>query len=110
MNATIKWCNVDKLFYVYHNDNEIHYQQTKPNETELIEALQSDNWSARFKDMEEGKRVRVSERIYYDMLGCVPPKKQTATSFYCGECYSGNLYYFFEKVDGKCYGQLKPIN
>jgi hypothetical protein len=109
MNTEIKWCNVDRLFYIYHNGEEIHHQQTKPNETEVIEALQSDNWKARFDDMREGKRVRVSERIYWDMLGAVPPKKQTATSFYCGEAYSGNYYYYFEKKNGRCYGELKPL-
>lgn len=110
MKAEVKWCNVDKLFYIYRNDEVIHQQQIHPTATEIGEAFISDEWKARFEDMREGKRVRVSERIYYDMLGSVPPKKQTETSFYCGECYSGNLYFYFEKVDGKCYGQLKPIN
>lgn len=110
MSIEVKWCNVDKLFYVHHNGREIHCQKTHPTGMELIDALQSDNWQARFEDMHEGKRVRVSERIYEEMMGAVPPKNITATSFYCGECYSGNLYYYFEKVDGKCYGQLKPIN
>jgi hypothetical protein len=109
MKAEIKWCNVDKLFYIYHNDEEIHYQQTKPNETEVIEALQSDNWKQRFQDMEDGKRVRVSERIYWDMLGAVPPIRQTGTSFYCGEPYSGSYHHYFEKKDGYCYGQLKSL-
>ena len=44
------------------------------------------------------------------MLGSVPPIKQTANSFYCGEPYSGNTYYYFEKEqDGFIYGQLKSI-
>jgi hypothetical protein len=109
MEAEIKWCNVDRLFYIHHNGNEIHYQKTKPNETEVIEALMSDNWKARFEDMREGKRVRVSERIYWDMLGSVPPIKQTANSFFCGEPYSGNYHHFFEKKNGYCYGELKPL-
>ena len=109
MNTQIKYCNIDRLFYIEHNGEEIHAQPTKPNETELIEALSSDNWGARFDDMRGGKKVRVSDRIYFDMLGAVPPKKQTANSFFCGEAYSGNLHYYFSLEDGKRYGQLKPI-
>ncbi len=107
--AEITWCNVDRLFYIRRNGEDIHAQQTKPNDTDIIEALMSDDWQKRFDDMRSGKRVRVSERIYWDMLGAVPPKKQTANSFYCGECYSGDLYYYFEKIEGKVYGQLKSI-
>jgi hypothetical protein len=107
----VLYCNVDRLFYIRRNNKVIHYQKTKPNETEIIEALMSDNWKARFDDMREGKRVRVSDRIYWEILGAVPPIKQTANSFYCGEAYSGNLYHYFEKdeQDGKIYGQLKPL-
>jgi hypothetical protein len=110
MSAKITWCNVDRLFYVHHNDEIIHHQRTKPNDTEIIEALISDRWAERFEDMRNGERVRVSERIYWEMLGSVPPIKQTANSFYCGEAYSGSYHHFFEKVNGYCYGQLKPLN
>ena len=106
----LKWCNIDKLYYIELNGEEIHHQQTKPTDAELLEAYLSDQGKAVFETIETGKRVRVSERIYYAILGAVPPKKQTATSFYCGEPYSGNLYYYFEKVNGKCYGQIKKIN
>lgn len=106
----ITYCNVDRLFYIRRNGKDIHYQQKRPNRNELVEALISDNWDERFKDMRKGKRVRVSQRIYYDMLGSVPPIKQTANSFYCGEAFSGDLHYYFEKCeDGFIYGQLKSI-
>lgn len=110
--VTITYCNVDKLFYISRNSEEIHSQQTKPTDTDIIEALTSDDWKARFDDMRSGKTVRVSDRIYYDMLCAVPPIKQTANSFYCGECYSGNLYYYFyrDENDGKRYGKLKTIS
>ena len=110
MSEKVTWCNVDRLFYIYHNEEVIHQQKTKPNDTEIIEALMSDNWKYRFEDMANGKRVRVSERIYWDMLGSVPPIKQTANSFFCGEPYSGNYHHFFEKEDGYCFGQLKKVN
>ena len=106
----LNWCTIDRLFYIELNGQEIHQQQTKPTDAELLEAYLSDQWDAVFNTMRAGERVRVSERVYYDMLGAVPPKKQNATSFYCGEPYSGSLYYYFEKVDGKYYGQLKSLN
>lgn len=105
------YCNTDKLFYISRNGEEIHSQKEKPTQTDIIEALQSDNWKARFDDMREGKTTRISDRIYWDMLCSVPPIKQTANSFYCGEAYSGNKYYFFyrDENDGKRYGKLKEL-
>jgi len=108
-NVVVNWCNIDRLFYLQNNGEEIHHQQNKPTETDIIEALVSDNWASRFEDMQSGKRVRVSDRIFYQMLGSVPPIKQQLGSFYCGEAYSGNLYYFFNTEDGKRYGQLKQL-
>ncbi len=104
------YCEVDKLFYIKRNGEEIHAQKSRPNETELIEALKSDNWQARFDDMRSGKRVRVSRRIYWDMLGSVPPLKQTSNSFFCGEPYSGDKhYYFIREEGGKIFGELKKV-
>ena len=108
--AELFYCSIDKGYYIRLNDEDIHFQTEKPNETELIEAIDSDNWDARFKDMNEGKTTRVSIRIYYDILGVVPPIRQTANSFYCGEAYSGNLHHYFFKENGKYFGQLKNIN
>jgi hypothetical protein len=107
--VTVKWCNVDRLFYLNLNGEVIHHQKTKPTETDIIEALMSDSWNARFDDMRSGNKVRVSDRIYYSMLGSVPPIQFKLGSFYCGEAYSGNMYYFFSIEDGKHYGQLKQL-
>ena len=109
--VTISYSNVDRLFYISRNGEDIHAQKTKPTDTDIIEALTSDDWQARFDDMRNGKTVRVSARIYWDMLESVPPIKQTANSFYCGEPYSGNLHYFFylDENDGKRYGKLKQL-
>jgi hypothetical protein len=106
---TTSYCNVDKLFYIRRNNEDLHSQQTRPTQTDIIEAIKSDNWKARFDDMREGKKVRVSERIYYDMLGSVPPLKYTQNGFVCGEAYSSNVYYHFWKEDGIIYGQLKQV-
>jgi len=105
----INYCGVNRLFAIERNGEDIHEQPTRPNETDIIESLKSDNWTERFKDMREGKKVRVSSRIYFDMLGAVPPIKQTATSFFCGEPYSGNLHYYFSTENGKRYAQLKAV-
>jgi len=107
--ASVSYCNIDRLYYIRLNDEVIHTQQTKPTDQEIQTTLDSDHWNSRFEAMAKGERIRVSERIYFDMLGAVPPIKQTRTSFYCGECYSGRLYHFFEKVDGHYYGQLKSL-
>lgn len=108
-NVVVTWCNVDRLFYLSNNNADIHHQKEKPNETDIVEALVSDNWESRFEDMRNGKKVRVSDRIFYEMLGSVPPINQKLGSFYCGEPYSRNLHYFFSTEDGKRYGQLKSL-
>jgi hypothetical protein len=105
----VRYCNIDKLYYIYKGENYIHHQQTKPKYIEWMAAIQSDQWNEVFKQIKEGKKVRVSDRIYYNMLGAVPPIRQTLGSFYCGECYSDNLYYYFETIEGKRYGSLKPL-
>lgn len=108
-NVIVNWCDVDSLFYLHHKGDDIHHQKDKPTQTDIIEALVSDNWDARFKDMKSGKKIRVSDRIYYSMLGSVPPIQHKLGSFYCGEPYSGNLHYYFSTENGKRYGQLKAL-
>ncbi len=106
----VSFCNIDKLIYIYQNDKLIHAQLEQPTETDLVEALQSDDWEHVFKKMRDGERVRVSRRIYDDMLGCVPPIQYKNGSFYVGEAYDGRFHHFFEiEKDGKCYGQLKQL-
>lgn len=107
--VAIIYCNVDKLYYIQRNGEDIHHQQTRPSQTDIIEAIKSDNWKARFDEMRDGKKVRVSERIYYHMLGSVPPLKYTPSGFICGEAYSGDVYYHFWKEDSIIYGQLKQV-
>lgn len=105
----LSYCNIDKLFYVRRNDEIIHYQKDKPNQTEIVKALGSDDWKSVFDQMRGGKKVRVSYRIYYEMLGCVPPRKTWNNGFAVGEAYDGNIYHHFWKEDGFYYGQLKQL-
>lgn len=108
--VNITHCSTNDCFLILVNDDVVHEQQSSPTETDVIEAVKSDRWKERFEEMQSGMRTRVSERIYYDMLGAVPPAKYTAKGFYCGEGWSGNLYYLFEKDDdGKYYGELKSL-
>ena len=115
LKLEVRFCNVDRLFYIYNENKysgemeEIHAQKTKPTNEEIKEALKSDNWKECFEDMKNGKIVRVSERIFWHMLGSVPPINQTEKSFYNGEAYSGRLHYYFEKKNGFCFGQLKEL-
>ena len=111
---SVSYCNIDKLYYIRRNEQDVHHQQTKPTETELLEAYHSDQWKDVFNAMAAGERVRVSERIYHDLMECVPPiYGKKSGSFYCGEAYSHNsngaTYHYFETVEGKRYGQIKNI-
>lgn len=67
----------------YYNANE----QTISQPT-IIEEEDIDNWK-RWQSMElkEGASIEVSERIYYEMLGCVPPRLQIGTYFEVGEAH-----------------------
>lgn len=106
----VTYCAIDKLFYIRQNNEDLHYQSTRPTRADIADAIHSDMWTERFNDMRSGKRVRVSARIYYDMLCSVPPKRQTDKSFYCGEAYSGSLHYYFERDDnGVVWGELKAL-
>lgn len=109
-HLTVKYCAVDKLYNVYKSDELIGSLTTKPTENDLFEMLVSDNWKYVFEQMGKRKRTRISPRIFEQMLGAVPPIKFNGSSFYCGECYSGNLYYYFNtEPNGEMYGQLKPL-
>lgn len=56
------------------------------------------------KDFEE-----ITEERFYDLLECVPPKRQRLSSFFVGECYIYDLYSFCFKKDGKYYKALRSI-
>ncbi len=108
--VSVKYSEIDRLFYIEFQETTIHAQQSQPNETEIIEALISDNWEKRFEAMRKGERVRISNRIYYEMRDSVPPLRFKTNSFYCGEPYSGNYHYYFEiEDDGKRYGLLRKL-
>lgn len=109
-NITTTYSAVDRLYYVRKNDEVIATIRNKPTESDLIEIEWSDNWQSVFLSIKKGNKTRVSSRIFSEMLGAVPPIQFNGESFYCGECYSGNLYYYFSTdKDGKHYGELKPI-
>lgn len=107
---SVSYCSIDRLYYIRLDGKDIQHQERLPTPADIAEALVSDDWIERFRDMRQGMRVRVSAHIYYEMMGSVPPINQTATSFYCGEPYSGGYHYYFERAnDGLIYGQLKEL-
>lgn len=115
----LTFCNIDRLFCLsrkeeFFQDGEtIQSFKELPTTEEIEEAVNSDKWEEVFAQMKEGKRVRVSSRIFHDMLGSVPPLHhywgEEKQSFFCGECYSGNKYYYFERINGIYYGELKEL-
>lgn len=112
LHITVNYCGIDRLFYIYSHEATIHTQQTKPTQKDIDDAVLSDQWNARFKDMRNGNEVRVSERILDDMWGSVPPIKvniKPNMSFFCGEPYAGDYYYYFESKNGFKYGSIKNI-
>lgn len=52
----------------------------------------------------------ITEYKYWDLLGCVPPKRQRYGSFFLGEAYYGSIYRFCFELDGKYYSALRGIN
>lgn len=51
----------------------------------------------------------ITEHRYWDLLGCVPPKRQRSGSFFVGEAYYGSIYRFCFELDGKYYSALRDI-
>lgn len=112
LHITLSYCTVDKLHYIYSHEVTIHTQKKKPTLEDINNAVAADQWNARFKDMRNGIEVRVSERIWDDMFGSVPPinvNVKPNMSFFCGEPYSEDYYYYFESRDGFKYGSIKNI-
>lgn len=54
----------------------------------------------------KGTFVEVSEQLFYDALGSVPPIYIASNMFQMGEAYSNDLYYTFFSDGGKYYGCL----
>ena len=51
----------------------------------------------------------ITEHKFWDLLGCVPPKRQRSGSFFVGEAYYGNIYRFCFELNGKYYSALRDI-
>lgn len=58
--------------------------------------------------MQEPFHEITAER-YYDLLGCVPPKRQHCNWFFVGEAYSGNLYDLCFRLAGRYFKALRPL-
>ena len=51
----------------------------------------------------------ITEHKFWDLLGCVPPKRQRSGSFFVGEAYYGSIYRFCFELNGKYYSALRDI-
>lgn len=54
--------------------------------------------------------VEVTEDLFYNALGAVPPIYLKNGTFQMGECYTADLYYTFGQRNGKYYGCLCNSN
>lgn len=52
----------------------------------------------------------ITEEKYFYALEVLPPKKYFNGGFFVGECYTYNLYNFYQKYNNKYYTCLQPIN
>ena len=50
------------------------------------EAILND-WSRFNTELKDGQKVQISENIYYDLLGCLPPKNWNGNYFEVGEAH-----------------------
>lgn len=60
--------------------------------------------------LEHGSFVPVTEDLYYEALGAVPPIFLTESLFQVGEEFSNGLFYTFGVKDGIYYGCLCNSN
>jgi len=69
-----------------------------------FDALVAENERNQCNDWKE-----ITEEEYERALNILPPKKWHDGGFYIGECYSGSLYGFYQKFNGKYYTSLQSI-
>lgn len=58
-----------------------------PSWYEVNQCLQLNDWSRWNHDLYPSQKVEVSERVYYDMLNCLPPRNWLGTYFEVGEAH-----------------------
>lgn len=73
--------------------------------------------SAEFDDLQEkwerkqcGHWKEITEEQYDDALCVLPPLRWYDGGFFVGEAYSGSLYDFYQKLNGRFYTSLQSIH
>lgn len=91
------------------------YEQV-PNRNEIYrEVMLNDGYRWRKAELKEGEAIEISERVYYFLLNCMPPRRWVGNYFEVGECdhHDGKgvaIYRACNVVDGKYYtGHPKTI-
>lgn len=62
-----------------------------------------------FKKSLCGDWTEIDEETYNNNLDNLPPVKWYAGGFFMPECYTHNIYSFYQKYDGKFYTSLQEI-
>lgn len=60
------------------NDKEV-------TEEEIMHEIELNDWSRWNEDLKPGDKYEISEAIYYDMLGALPPRRRNGNYFEVGE-------------------------
>lgn len=61
------------------------WYEVEPTEQQISEEITLNDWARWNKELVPGQRVQVSEEIYYNLLGCVPPRIMQRNYFEVGE-------------------------
>jgi hypothetical protein len=56
-------------------------------EEQILHEITLNDWSRWNTELPKGQKVEISETIYWDLLGCVPPRNQQGNYFEVGEVH-----------------------
>lgn len=94
----------------------IQEYDTTPNRREIYRQIMlNDGYRWRKAELKEGEKLEISERVYYFLLNCMPPRRWIGNYFEVGECDHHDekgvaIYRACNVVDGKYYtGHPKTI-
>ena len=97
--------------YKYNNDEEgMNFAQKYINqsmkELDSLRVIDSNEYYSEQRRLILTGEKEISEDLYFDMLGCLPPLKMGEKYFIMSEFYTGTYTRQFFKRDGKFYMQM----
>ena len=75
----------------------------------VLSESEFDELNAAHEDSMCGHWKEITEEQYEYALNVLPPKKWDNGGFFMGECFSGSLYDFYQRINGKFYTSLQSI-